>query len=188
VHDLLEVRHHLFQAEDTEAAGEVTEWTCDQLHTWRAWDQEAALIHDTQARLPAESPRQAAWLHQLGIIAQARGDYDEAAAQYQRSLDIKERLGDQAGLARTCSQLGILEKDRGGLAATAVGWHVRALVVRLRLGVPEVVIDLRALADWRRALGTGPFGRLLEQVSGGTELAEAITSLLDQVNDADDGP
>ena len=60
-----------------------------------AWDQEVSLIHDTLTRLPAESPRRPAWIHQLGLLAQYRGDYDEATRQYQRSLDIKERLGNQ---------------------------------------------------------------------------------------------
>ena len=44
----------------------------------------------------------------LGILAQDRGDYEEAARQYQRSLDIEERLGNQAGMATSYSQLGIL--------------------------------------------------------------------------------
>ena len=47
--------------------------------------------------------------HQLGILAQDRGDYDEADRQYQRSLDIFERLGNQADMATSYSQLGILE-------------------------------------------------------------------------------
>ena len=115
VHDLLEARHHLLQAGDAEAAGEVTESACSQLHTWGAWDQEAALIHDTLARLPADSPRRAAWIHQLGMIAQVRGDYDEAARQYQRSLDINERLGDQAGLATSYHQLGMHRPGPRGL-------------------------------------------------------------------------
>jgi hypothetical protein len=34
VHDLLEARHHLLAAGDTEDAGEVAEWVCSQLHTW----------------------------------------------------------------------------------------------------------------------------------------------------------
>jgi hypothetical protein len=89
VHDLLEARHHLLQAGDMEEAGQVTEGVCLQLETWGAWDQETALIYDTLARLPADSPRRAAWIHQLGMLAQDRGDYDEAARQYQRSLDIK---------------------------------------------------------------------------------------------------
>ena len=113
VHDLLEARYHLLQAGDTEAAGQVTEAACLQLQTWGAWDQETSLIHDTLTHLPSDSPRQAAWIHQLGILAQLRGDYDEAARQYQRSLDILERLGDQAGMATSYHQLGMLAQDRG---------------------------------------------------------------------------
>jgi tetratricopeptide (TPR) repeat protein len=152
VHDLLEARHHLLQAGDTEEAGQVTEGICLQLDTWGAWDQEAALIHDTLTRLPADSPRQAAWIHQLGILAQERGDYDEATRQYQRTLDIKKRLGDQAKMANSYGQLGILEADRGGPAAAAIVWHMKALAIRLRLGIPQAAIDLRRLAGCRREL------------------------------------
>ena len=41
--------------------------------------------------------------YQLGILAQDRGDYDEAARQYLRALDIYERLGNQAGVAAAYS-------------------------------------------------------------------------------------
>jgi tetratricopeptide (TPR) repeat protein len=266
VHDLLEARYHLLQAGDTEAAGQVTERACDQLDTWGAWDQEAAVINDTLAWLPADSPRRAAWIHQLGILAQARGDYDEAARQYQRSLDIEERLGNQAGMATSYhnlgvfaqhrgdydeaarqyqhsldieerlgnqagmadsyfqlgglaeirgdydeaarqyqhsldieerlgnqagiaigySQLGSLEEERGGSQAAAVTWRVRALVIRLRLGVPQADNNLRRLAAYRRELGAGPFTSLLTQAAGGTDLAETITSLLAQLDKTDD--
>ena len=58
----------------------------------------------------------------LRRLAHNRGDYDEAARQYQRSLDINERLGNQAGMADTYSQLGILEAGQpDGSVATAVG-------------------------------------------------------------------
>jgi len=227
VHDLLEARHHLLQAGDTEEAGQVTEGICLQLDTWGAWDQEAALIHDTLARLPTGSPRQAAWIHQLGILAQARGDYeeaarqyqraldiderlgdqagmassyhqlgmlaqdrgdyDEAARQYQRSLDIDERLGNQAGMATSYSQLGILDADRHAPAAALIAWHVMALAIRLQLGVPQAVIDLRRLAACRRELGTEPFTGQLAQAAGDTELAGTITSLLDQADATGDG-
>ena len=266
VHDRLEARHHLLQAGDTEDAGQVTEQACSQLHTWGAWDQEASLIHDTLARLPAGSPRQAAWIHQLGIIAQDRGDYDEAARQYQRSLDIDERLGDQAGMAGSYHQLGVLaqargdydeaarqyqraldiserigdqagtarsyhglglivqhrgdydeaarqyqraldiferlgdqagmatsysqlgnlEKDRGGPAAAAITWHVKALAIRLRLGSPQAQNNLRHLADYRSGTGPGPFTGILAHAAASPDLAEAITALLDQLDNTDD--
>jgi hypothetical protein len=39
---------------------------------------------------------------------------DEAARQYQASPTIAERLGDQAGMATSYSQMGILEAERDG--------------------------------------------------------------------------
>ena len=113
VHDLLEARYHLLQAGDIEDAAQVTESAVAQLRTWGAWDQVASLVHGTLAWLPTDSPRQGAWIHQLGILAQDRGDYDEAARQYKRALYIKARLGDQAGIADTWNQLGIIAQARG---------------------------------------------------------------------------
>ena len=228
VHDLLEARHHLLQAGDIEEAGLVTERICLQLGTWGAWDQEAALIHDMLARLPTGSPRRAAYIHHLGMLAQERGDYQEAARQYQRSLNISERLGDQAGMANSYNNLGMLAQERGDYeeaarqyqrslnikerlgnqasmatsysqlgnlgadraapAAEVIAWHVKALSIRLQLGVPQAVNDLRRLAAYRRELGAEPFTGLLAQAAGDTELAETITSLLDQADATGDGP
>jgi tetratricopeptide (TPR) repeat protein len=133
VHDLLEARHHLLAAGEAEDAGQVSEWVCSQLHTWGAWDQEASLIHDTFTRLPTDSPRQAAWIHRLGVLAYSRGDYSEAARQYQRALDIFERLGDQAGMADTYHYLGILAHDRSDYDEAARQYQ-RALDIFERLG------------------------------------------------------
>ena len=133
VHDLLEARHHLLQAGDTEEAGQVTERICLQLETWSAWEQEAALIHDTLARLPSGSPRRAAYIHHLGMLAQDRGDYEEAARQYQRALDISERLGDLVAMAGGYGQLGMLAQGRGDYEEAARQYQ-RSLDISERLG------------------------------------------------------
>jgi tetratricopeptide (TPR) repeat protein len=112
VHDLLEARYHLIQAGDIEGAGHVTEQACTQLHTWGALDQETSLVRDMLARLPAESSRQGAWIHQLGVLAAARGDYNEAERHYQRALDINKRLGNEIGIAATHHQLGVVALHR----------------------------------------------------------------------------
>jgi len=133
LHDLLETRHHLLHAGDTEAAAMVTEEAVVQLDEWGAWDQEASLIHDTLARLPADSPRQPAWIHQLGILAQHRGDYDEAARLYQRSLDINERLGGEADMASNYHNLGALAQARGDYDEAA-RLYQRSLDIKERIG------------------------------------------------------
>ena len=140
---------------------------------------------DISERL-GDQARMARSYSQLGMLAQARGDYDEAARQYQRSLDISERLGDQARMAASYSQLGNLEKERGGSTTSAITWHVKALGIRLRLGAPPAAIDLRRLADYRLSVGAGPFTSVLAKAAADTDLVETITSLLDQVDKADD--
>lgn len=120
-------------------------------------------------------------------MAYLRGDEDDAARQYQHALGIFERLRDQAGMARSYHQLSILEKDRGGSIIAAVTWHLRALAIRLRLSVPQAVIDLRSLAALRRELDAEPFTRLLTQAAGGINVAETITSLLDQMDETGGG-
>ncbi|MDR7277190.1 tetratricopeptide repeat protein [Catenuloplanes atrovinosus] len=113
LHDLEEARHHLLAAGDPDTAGTITEYICSQLHDWGAWDHETSLIHDTLRWLPADSPRRPAWYHQLGILAQDRGDYPEAERRYQQSLTIDEELGNRADMATSYHQLGILAQDRG---------------------------------------------------------------------------
>ncbi len=85
-------------------------------------------------------------------------------------------------MADSYSQLGNLEKDRGSLVTAAVTWHVKALGIRLRLGIPKAWGNLRRLAEYRLELGTGPFTSVLTQAAGNTDLAEAITSLRDQMD------
>jgi tetratricopeptide (TPR) repeat protein len=109
----LEARHHLLAADDLDDAVTITEHICDRLDQIGAWDHETELVHDILRRLPSDSPRRATWIHQLGMLAQARGDYSEAERRYQQALTINEQLGNQAGMANTYHQLGILAQLRG---------------------------------------------------------------------------
>ena len=146
VHDLLEGRHHLLQAGDQDEASYFAALAASRLHTWGAWDQEASLIHDTLARLPADSPVRAGWTHKLGILAHERGDYGEAARQYQLALGISERLGDQASMADNYYQLGWLAQDRGDYGEAARQYQ-------LALGIFERLGDQRSMAGSYHQLG-----------------------------------
>ena len=63
--------------------------------------------------------------------------------------------------------------------------HIRALTIRLGLGVPDAVIDLRKLAAYRRELGNGTFGHLIAQTGSDPELTSILGPLLDQVDAAE---
>jgi tetratricopeptide (TPR) repeat protein len=71
--------------------------------------------------------------HQLGILAQDRGDLEEAERLYHQSLAINERLGDQARMASSYHQLGRLAQDRGDLEE-AERLYRQSLAINERLG------------------------------------------------------
>ncbi|MEK9138765.1 MAG: tetratricopeptide repeat protein, partial [Bacteroidota bacterium] len=72
-------------------------------------------------------------IHNLGILIQARGEYAEALAQYEKSLKIKEELGDRAGVAGSLHQIGIIHQDRGEYAE-ALAQYEKSLKIKEELG------------------------------------------------------
>ncbi|MGP8070688.1 MAG: tetratricopeptide repeat protein [Candidatus Bathyarchaeia archaeon] len=58
------------------------------------------------------SDNAAVWVNK-GLALALLGRYDEALQAYDSSLSISRKLGDQAGLAGTLHNLGVIEHDRG---------------------------------------------------------------------------
>jgi len=71
--------------------------------------------------------------HQLGMLAVYRRRLDEADDWCRKSLAIKEKLGDRAGMARTCAQLGTTAQLRGRYDE-ADDWYGQSLAVWEALG------------------------------------------------------
>jgi tetratricopeptide (TPR) repeat protein len=107
------------------------------LHAGRL-DQAEATYRDVEAMLEAQSPSDQqphhldVLYHQVGRVAQARGDLDAAEEWYGRSLAICEQLGDRPNMAMTYHQLGGVADDRGDLDA-AEEWYRRSLAIREQL-------------------------------------------------------
>ena len=77
------------------------------------WDlRRRALENGLKAATPGTRD-EAAFRHNLGVLAQDTGDYGQARQFYQESLRIAEELGDRAGVAKTLHQLGMLAQDTG---------------------------------------------------------------------------
>ncbi len=116
LHDLIEARYHLLAAGETTQACQLTETACSQLHARGDFGHEAALIGDTLVRLPQHSAQRAAWIYELGKIAQVSADYVAAERCFQQALDIFAAAGDRAGVARCRYSLGVVAQARGDYA------------------------------------------------------------------------
>jgi tetratricopeptide (TPR) repeat protein len=151
---------------------------CSQLDTWGAWDRERHLCQEVLTWIPKRSQKAAAFVHQLGIIAQNRGAYEEALEWYRKSLAILEEVGDRAGMASSYGQIAVFLTERGtpeeGLPLT-----LRGLAIHLELGSPNVRIDLRWLTRQRELLGEERFLSILrEQLDEGG--VKAVLDLLEK--------
>jgi tetratricopeptide (TPR) repeat protein len=107
---------------------------------------------------PAGRSRQqglATTLHNLGYVAQARGQMDEAEDWYRQSLTIEEELGNRSGVTSSHFQLGRVAQERGRLDE-AEDWYHRALTVREELGdrpgQAKLHYQLSIIADLRQRL------------------------------------
>lgn len=58
-------------------------------------------------------------LHQLGVVAQRRWQFDEAERWHWRSLSINERIGDEHGQATSLHELGMIAEERGDILEAA---------------------------------------------------------------------
>jgi len=71
--------------------------------------------------------------NELGLIHKARGDYAAALEWYQKSVALKEELGDKAGLAASFNNIGNVHNARGDYAA-ALEWYQKSVALEEELG------------------------------------------------------
>jgi tetratricopeptide (TPR) repeat protein len=113
-------------------------------------DEAETLYRDIVARFEGQTTAKARQslavsYHQLGVVAQERGDLDAAEAWYKRSLAIEEELGNRPGMASSYHQLGMVAQLRGDLGA-AEAWYKRSLAIEEELGNrPHMAISYHQL-------------------------------------------
>ncbi|MFB6938951.1 tetratricopeptide repeat protein [Streptomyces chartreusis] len=171
---LIEARHHHHQAGDLDQADTVTQEVCSQLHTWGAWDWEQHLVDEALTWVPARSRPAAAHIHQLGLIAQARGDYQQAEKRYRTSLTILEELGDRSGIATSYHQLGMIAQARGDYQQAEKRY-------RTSLTIKEELGDRSGIANSYHQLGT--IAELRGDYQQAEERYRASLTILEELGD-----
>ena len=83
-------------------------------------------------------------MHQLGRLAQGRGELEEARQLYNESLEIKKRLGNQSGIAITLHQLGRLAEAQSNKTEAARLFR-EALSIFEKLKSPKAEIARQSL-------------------------------------------
>ena len=115
---------------------------------------DSALAYFDRAALLARAARDTRTeLNALGARANVlrdRGDYGAAREQYERTLALRERIGDVRGIAADRTNLGILAVEMGDAAAARTAYREAIAVSRrhaLRDAEATALVNLGALAS-----------------------------------------
>jgi len=123
--------------------------------------------------------------HNLSMLLQDRGDYEEAEYYSLKSLAIAEELGDQVGAANSLNQLGVLFSRRGEYK-TSVDYFEKALGIREELGdrkgIASLLHNLALIHKERGDLETAAtyYGRafkVFEEVGDDSKMGAVLHSL-----------
>jgi len=116
--------------EGVAALGEAVKWRSQrQYDSALSRAQTALRIFQDKERLDYEGKT----YHLIGLIHYAQGRYAEALESYQKALTIRERIGDQQGIADCYNNIGIIHADQGRYAE-ALEAYQKALAIHERIG------------------------------------------------------
>ncbi len=110
--------------------------------------------------------------HKIGVLYYYVGDYQAALEWYEKSVELWEKLGDQAGLAISYNDIGLIYNVRGDYQA-ALEWHEKSVEIREKLG------DQAGLAETYNNIGTifharGDYQAALEWYEKSAEIQEKL--------------
>ncbi|MCA9958003.1 MAG: tetratricopeptide repeat protein [Anaerolineales bacterium] len=118
-------------------------------------DQAETLLQQTLALQIANDDLngRAKTLNSLAAIAQERGDYSGAQAQYEQSLTLRRQIGDKIGIANLLNNLGNLACDLRKWEE-GVRYYQESLVIKREIGAPlSIAISLLNLGTAYQELG-----------------------------------
>ncbi len=130
--NLLLMHHHLMEAGDRKRAVDSVVYNID--YFWREgfWSEVRRVLEESLDFFKDEEMI-AAICNNLGTIVDRLGEWDKAIEYYEKSLKIKEKLGDFQGMAQTYNNLGLVYKDKSEWDK-AIGYYEKSLEISEKLG------------------------------------------------------
>jgi tetratricopeptide (TPR) repeat protein len=162
VMDYVESRWHYLQAGLWNKAAEITFDLSSYLRDrgFTHWAME--LLQELELTKLKEENR-AEVHHRLGILfGEFFGEYDKALIHYNKALEIKEKIGDIAGAARSMAQMGTLyfQQDK---FETALEYFIQAFIVFAKIGSPYANQARNDIARVREKLPEEQFYAILKK-------------------------
>ncbi|MFC1716342.1 tetratricopeptide repeat protein [Candidatus Poribacteria bacterium] len=110
--NFLTARQHYLACGDLERAVEIVALFVDDLRIRGNYELAMKLHQETLGNAPDERIKAVA-LHNIGVIHQNQGRYDDALKYYSDSLRIQQQLGNQDSIAASLHNIGVIHQDQG---------------------------------------------------------------------------
>ena len=143
--DYLEALWHYQQAESWEDFADLSFELEDELSLRGHYDLAKQLNQEVLVAPVGENITAIA-LHNLGIITQHEGDYEQALVQYREAKKILEKIGDSKGLAASLHQIGRIYQDKADYEQALVQ-YLESKKIREKIG------DIKGLAQSLQVIG-----------------------------------
>lgn len=85
----------------------------------------------------------------IGLIYYNKGDYDRAMEYYNKSLNIKERIGDEPGMASTYYNIFLIYETKGNINK-AIYYLEKCVEIECRIGHPDCEEDKKELEELKK--------------------------------------
>ncbi len=136
--ELLEARWHFIQAQQFDKAVDVS-FEFDDLAE-RGYSDFVLGLYLEVVLLKISQNKKATLFHQIGIIHQYKGEYDQALEFFQKSLKIKEQIGNPSGIANSYHHIGIIHQYKGEYDQ-ALEFFQKSLKIKEQIGNPSGIAN-----------------------------------------------
>jgi tetratricopeptide (TPR) repeat protein len=107
--------------------------------------------------------------HNLGMIQQQQGNYEEAVKKYNQSLKIKEELGDKSGIAYTLHQIGRIDEEERK-CDSALRNYLISLSIFEKLNSPNKEIVARSISRLKEKMGEEKYKEIYQELENGEKI------------------
>jgi tetratricopeptide (TPR) repeat protein len=171
---LLLIYYHLTEAGDR--MGAVDQILCNIGYFWREgfWSDVVGVLEES-LEFSKEKKTIADIYYALGTIIDRQGKWDKAAKYYEKSLKIKEKLGNAQSVATIYNSLGSIYADKGE-SRRAIGYYKKSLEIS------EAIADTVGVASVYGNLGSiyyrkGRWDRAIEYYEKSLEIYKKLENV-----------
>ncbi len=174
IKNVLEARWHYLEAEEWNRAAEITINLGSFLRR-HGYPQVSLELFKEMEEKEVTEENQSLIFQQMGLLYQHFSNYDEALKQYQKSIEIMEKIGNIKGVSYNLNNIGVIHHSIGNYDMALTHFQ-KSMEIKEKIG------DIKGVSDGWHNLGAiyeakGEYDEALKQYQKAKEISEKISDI-----------